>query len=138
MHHIFMRASKVIYIPEKLYYYFLSPNSTLRGKMSLVKLTGYVSFEERLEFFREIGGQYLWGRALQQFVFILFKYFYLAKRDCSEYPEEVAKILSKLRITYADLRQQDNISPLVKIAARCGLFVPYFAGWFAAKLERFL
>lgn len=134
MHHLFRRADRVAYLNEKLYYYFKSSGSTMRGKFTVNKLSALLSYEERLDFFMEIGGKELWGRALQQYEATLFKYYYWTKRDCSGHPEEIAELLKKICDTYLLLKEQKNVSRLVKICAFTGTKLPYVVGFLCDKL----
>lgn len=134
MHLLFQKADKVAYLNEKLYYYYRSPESLIRGKFTINKLSALLSYEERLDFFMEIGGKELWGRALQQYEATLFKYYYWTKRDCSDHPEEIAELLRKIRDTYPLLKEQKNVSLLVKICAYIGTKFPYGVGFLCDKL----
>lgn len=128
MHYIFEKAKRVVYVNEKMYYYYMSTNSTLRGNFSVNKLSSVLSYEERLDFFYKIGGEELWGRALQQYEAILFKYYYLARKYCKEYPSESEVLLDKIRTTYVQLSQRKNISYVVRIFAKYGVVHPYLVG----------
>lgn len=139
MHRIFDRAGRVVFADEPLYYYFQTAESTIRGKFSIKKLSAVKSYEERLDYFYEIGGKALWGRALQQYQDTLFRYYYLMKRDCQTQKKgrKAQKILlGKIRRNDVRLRQQPNISNIVKIFSWFGTFCPYLAGYLSEKLIR--
>lgn len=129
MHHLFKKADKVAYLNETLYYYYQSPESTMRGKFTVNKLSALLSYEERLDFFMEIGGKELWGRALQQYEATLFKYYYWTKRDCGDQREALSELRKKIRDTYSLLREQKNISFPVKAGALIGTKLPYGVGF---------
>lgn len=134
MHHLFKRAERVVFADEQLYYYYQSPGSTVRGKFTIKKLNAIKNYEERLDYFYEIGGKSLWGRALQQYQDTLFRYYYLTKRDCKE-PQRALKILyHKILKNDRQLRQQSNISLCVKVFSWIGTFCPYLAGYVSEKL----
>lgn len=128
MHYIFEKAKRVVYINEKMYYYYMSTNSILRGNFSVNKLSSVLSYEERLDFFYKIGGEELWGRALQQYEAILFKYYYLSRKYCKEYPRESEVLLAKIKSTYLQLSKRKNISYVVKMLTKYGAIHPYFVG----------
>lgn len=137
MHRLFDRAGRVVFADEPLYYYFQTAGSTIRGHFSIRKLSAIKSYEERLDYFYEVGGKALWGRALQQYQDTLFRYYYLIKRDCraSKKALKAQKILlGKIRRNDGRLQRQPNISKSVKVLSRIGTFCPYPAGYFSEKL----
>lgn len=139
MHQLFDRAGKVVFADEPLYYYFQTAGSTIRGKFTIKKLSAIKSYEERLDYFYKVGGEELWGRALQQYQDTLFRYYYLIKRDCraSRKAEKAQRILlGKIRRNDVQLRRQPNISKGVKLLSWFGSFCPYPAGYISEKLIR--
>lgn len=139
MHRLFDRAERVVFADEALYYYFQTVGSTIRGRFNIKKLSAIKSYEERLDYFYEIGGKALWGRALQQYQDTLFRYYYLIRRDCrtSKKTLQAQKILlGKIHRNDERLRRQPNISKSVKALSRFGTFCPYPAGYVSEKLVR--
>lgn len=137
MHQLFDCAGKVVFADEPLYYYFRTAGSTIRGKFTIKKLSAIKSYEERLDYFYNVGGKDLWGRALQQYQDTLFRYYYLIRRDCraSKKAEKAQRILlGKIRRNDVQLQQQPNVSKIVKVLSRLGTFCPYLAGYLSDKL----
>jgi len=128
------RAKRVVYIRDRLYYYFRSTDSIIRGTFGLYKLDGLKLYEERFRFFYEIGEKALYERAQQQYEAVLLKWYYCVKRY---YPEEkmlIKEMHQKICETYKILKKSCEINKTVKAGAFIGTWIPYCIGMVCNRL----
>lgn len=58
-HHLFYKVHSAVCIPDKLYYYVQTPNSTTRSEMSMTGLDDLYALFDRIRFYRENNIEYL-------------------------------------------------------------------------------
>ena len=120
-------AKRVALYPKQLYYYYQSSDSIMRGKYKLDKANKLLSFEERLDFFLNIGERRLYERALQQYIAVLLREYWLVKS--SYHREKIAKeIKKKIRNVLKEIKKAKYISYYFKVGARMATMFPFVSG----------
>lgn len=128
------KSEKIVYVKAPLYYYFLSPNSIMRGTFHINKLSGLLSFEERMNFLIEKEEVALHNRSLQQYEAVLLKFYYNMRKY---YPKEQSiqkDLKKKLRTTYKAMLPTSEIKLIVKLLTFFAVLLPYSVGWVCNKV----
>ena len=128
IHKVAYRAEKIVYIPNQLYVYFQSGVSIIRSKYRLNKLDAIKSFEERLEFFLEIGEKRIYEHELRIHAARLLKHYYCVKKYYPEEKEILGDLHEKICKTYKLVKNTHEGRKIVKVAAFAGTYAPYLLG----------
>lgn len=128
------RAKKIVYLHKRLYYYYQSADSALRSRFELYKLKALQSYEERFNFFIEIGEKELYERAQQQYEAVLLKWYYCVKKNFPEEKQIIKELHKKIKETYTILKNSHKIKNTVKIGAFMGTCIPYCIGMICDRL----
>lgn len=125
-HLLIYEANEVAYYPQKLYYYFESPTSIMRGNYKPEKASKLLSFEERIAFFEELGEHKLVDQILKKYMIILLReYYYAAKWNYKNLQKEIKE---KIRSTTKRIQESAYIGKGFKIGVVGAGMLPYAAG----------
>lgn len=128
------RAEKVVLLPQKLYYYYQTPESTMRGTFSLDKVKECDSFKERLQFFDGLGEKSLYERALLQYEAVVLRSYYYVKKQYSSEKELRTRLQGELHFVRQEIRKAADISIWKKLIYRGAAVVPGIAGYLVSRL----
>ena len=122
-------SKKVVNTSEKLYYYYMSPDSTMRKRFTLKRLDWLTAFEEKLEFLWEKEEYALYERSLQEYIGVALKLYYLLKRNMPEEKAEQSRLLGEAkRYRVAALKSHEIRLP-AKVLFIISFTTPYLAGF---------
>lgn len=125
-HLVIYAAEKVAYYPQKLYYYFESSSSIMRGNYRPEKASKLLSFEERIAFFEELGEAELVDKLLKKYMAVLLREYYYA--SSGNYVDLKREIRRKIKDTSGRIGKSIYISQVFKIGTVGASIVPYLAG----------
>lgn len=127
-------AERIAKYKNEIYYYYQSPDSTMRGKFSLNKAEECDSFKERLLFFKSIGEIRLYERALLQYEAVVLRSLYFVKKL---YPGESALILklrSEILFARNEIKAGGSILPVKKLEYVLAAYIPGISGFVVSRL----
>jgi glycosyltransferase involved in cell wall biosynthesis len=94
VHKILYNSAKVLYVPQKLYYYLQRSTSIVGSKFSTKKFDRVYALRERVVFFKSINQHYLLNQASRHFMEVFFWYYLKAQLDLNNINKEL-KLLKK-------------------------------------------
>lgn len=134
LYRLVYKAKKIAMSKLEAYYYFQSPNSTMRGAFSIDKAGEYISFKERLQFFKEIGESKLYERALLQYEAVILRNYYYIRKFYHDKNECLSKIKLELLFVKKQIKKGKMIPLNQKIIYIVAAFMPYLSGFAVNKL----
>lgn len=134
LYKLIYKAEKVVNTSEKLYYYYMSSDSTMRKKFTLKRLDWLTAFKEKLEFLEEKEEYALYNRSLQEYVGVALKLYYCLKKYMPNEKEHIDYVMGEI-VKYRKLAM--GVSE-IGMAGK-GLFAvsfvsPYVAGWVCDRM----
>ena len=91
-HKLLYNSDLIIYVNEKLYYYYLRENSIMNSKFTIKRFDAVYAYKDRVNFFREINQKRLQYKAEYFFIEYFFRYYYRAKRELNMNKVEMLRI----------------------------------------------
>lgn len=121
-------ADRVVYFDHKLYYYYMTSQSIMRGDFNIQHLDWLIALEEKLAFLSLHGEMVLYNRSLQEYEAVLFKLYYQIKKNMPDQLEILREILSKVRTTFRIMIRVPEVSISAKALFVLGYVFPQTVG----------
>lgn len=128
------KADQIVLLDQKLYYYFQSPNSTVRGNFTIQKSQECYSFKERLLFFKSIDEDDLYARALLQYEVVILRSIYYIQNQYTEEQNRTEELYIELLFVKQEIWDNSKINPVKKILYQMATLLPVTAGWIISRV----
>lgn len=121
---LFYAAGRIAVTNEPLYYYYMSENSITRRGFYPKKLDYILTYEERLEFFRNHEEGEIYRNTLYSYYFALIRFYYICRKNCKEMKDRQKEFREKIRRTYRELKAVKDFSRLSKLKITIAHYLP--------------
>lgn len=129
-------AEKIAVTKEPLYYYFMSESSITRRGFYPQKFDFILTYEERLEFFRNYSEWEIFRDTLYSYFFALIRFYYICRKNCREMKEKQRELREKIRRTYRELKKEKRISHISKLKVIIAHYLPVVYYRYSMSLKR--
>lgn len=126
---LFGRAQQVVSSEQVLYYYYMSPDSIMRGPYQVERMGILLTYRRRMRMFAAEGNQELAESSRRQCMTAALMQYYLCRRDRSIDPRYGALCLKCFRQSLPFLHRSRTVPAGYKLFFRAANRFPYLAGW---------
>jgi len=121
---VIYNANKIAVTSKRLYMYYQSDNSVIRGKYNSKRLDIFDALEERIRFFNERNLNELRDKATLAYCYGIIEAYNKCKKHIPNYQDALKELMDKHKRMYKKVLFQKNTSVFVKIALASFRFEP--------------